>query len=318
MSEPLVTTETANTIPGTLREQAQHFVLSINEREKRGTYIFFCFCFLILSGTHVSESKKQECKTATKDVVFLLDTSGSVGAVAFEEVLNFTKAIVSTFRIGPQNTLVGIETFASIVHHQFALDVNKNMATLLTAIDSIPYQSGGTNIVAGLEYVIKNSFKAGGRRNADKILILVTDGQTYSPNATAMQVKSLRKTNIKVFCIGVGLYVDPKELQHIASGANHTLLIKDYDSLSNTIRKLHAAICKVSRNRKAPVYLRDFIHGFEYLEVAILTLVTVIAIGAFGCCCRFCVLFAKRREREEEEKPKRQQPCKRPKDWPSY
>ncbi|XP_062568078.1 collagen alpha-1(XII) chain-like [Saccostrea cucullata] len=304
-----------------------------------------------MSGSHVSESRKQECKSASTDVVFLLDSSGSVGSENFKKILNFTKAIVSRFTVGPHNTLVGIETFASTVHHQFALDANKNMATLLTAVDNVPYQTGGTNIEAALKYVNDYSFKPGGRRNAEKILILITDGQTYSPNGTAIQAKSLRKTNIKVFCIGIGHSINSKELQHISSGADHTFLIEDFNSLTTAIKVMHSVICKansrittakqsrteerkrnvtakattklkttmqVSKNIKAPVYLRDVIHGFEYLEVTVLSIVSVIAMGAFGCCCRFCFIFAKRKETEEEEKPKRKPPCKRPKGWPSY
>lgn len=174
----------------------------------------------------------------------MLDSSGSVGQTSFQKMLNFTKAVVSNFAIGPRNTQVGIETFSSILHHQFAMNVNKNLRSLLTAIDKIPYQSGGTYIGLALEYATKHSFHAGGRQGADKILILITDGRSTSPNATAVQVKLLHRANISVFCVGVGQFIDKTELQQIANKASRTLFIQNFDFISKIIRKLYTTICK--------------------------------------------------------------------------
>jgi uncharacterized protein YegL len=158
-------------------------------------------------------------------------------------MLNYTKAVVSNFVIGPNNVRVGIETFSSTLHHQFALNENRNLTSLLAAIDKIPYQTGSTYINLALEYAMKHSVKDGGRKNVDKILILITDGQSSSLNATAIQVHSLHRTKIRVFCIGVGRSVNKKELQEISNKASRTLFIQDFNFISMT-GKLFSTICK--------------------------------------------------------------------------
>uniref|UniRef100_K1QYC9 Cartilage matrix protein n=1 Tax=Magallana gigas TaxID=29159 RepID=K1QYC9_MAGGI len=96
--------------------------------------------------------------------------------------LKAIKSFISMFDIGPRNTRVGIETFATTVNHQFALGDHQTVASLITAIDKIPYQTGGTQITTALAYAATNSFNTGGRRLADKILILVTDGRSIKPS----------------------------------------------------------------------------------------------------------------------------------------
>lgn len=185
-----------------------------------------------------------DCETAPKDVVFLLDTSGSVGPSNFKLTLEAIKSFVSMFDIGPKNTRVAIETFATSVHHQFALNDYQTEASLLTAIDKIPFQSGGTQINTALAYAATYSFKNGGRLFADKVLILVTDGLSRNMNATVIRANNLQKHGINVFCLGVGAYVDIKELQAITKHRNRVFQVRDFNTLSHFIGNIRSTICK--------------------------------------------------------------------------
>lgn len=148
------------------------------------------------------------------------------------------------FDIGPRNTRVGIETFATTVNHQFALGDHQTVASLITAIDKIPYQTGGTQITTALAYAATNSFNTGGRRLADKILILVTDGRSYDINTTVIQANNLQKQGINVFCLGVGAYVDIKELQAITKHRGRVLQVQDFNTLSHFIGNFRSTVCK--------------------------------------------------------------------------
>lgn len=182
--------------------------------------------------------------TEPKDVVFMLDASGSVGQTNFHTMLSSTKTLVSNFVIGPRHIRVAFETFASTVHHEFALNVHSSLEALLKAIGDIQFHSGGTAISTALEYAVNSSFKIGGRMHADKILVLITDGRSYNTNMSAIQGSHLQKMNVKVFCIGVGSYVNQTELELIAKNRNHVLRANNFTDLVQLMDTIYTKVCR--------------------------------------------------------------------------
>ena len=49
------------------------------------------------------------------DIVFVIDSSGSIGLSHFQQALNFTADLVSEFRIGPDFTHIGVITYSGYV-----------------------------------------------------------------------------------------------------------------------------------------------------------------------------------------------------------
>ena len=49
------------------------------------------------------------------DIVFVIDSSGSIGSSHFQQALNFTADLVSEFRIGPDFTHIGVITYSGYV-----------------------------------------------------------------------------------------------------------------------------------------------------------------------------------------------------------
>ena len=49
----------------------------------------------------------------SKDVIFVLDDSGSIGLTNFKHAIDFVRAIVSALDIGPHNSQVGLLVFSS-------------------------------------------------------------------------------------------------------------------------------------------------------------------------------------------------------------
>ena len=45
------------------------------------------------------------------DIVFVIDSSGSIGVFQFQQALNFTANLVSEFRIGKDFTRIGVITY---------------------------------------------------------------------------------------------------------------------------------------------------------------------------------------------------------------
>ena len=91
-----------------------------------------------------------ECQTRGIDLIFVLDSSGSVGSSNFQNVRSFVSNLVSQLEIGPDNTQVGLINFGSSTRIEFHLNTHQDSSSLLQAIANILYTGGGTNIAAAL------------------------------------------------------------------------------------------------------------------------------------------------------------------------
>ncbi|XP_062570641.1 collagen alpha-1(XX) chain-like [Saccostrea cucullata] len=270
-------------------------------------------------GFGIVRSKK--CSTKRADIVFLLDSSGSVGATNFQKQLDFVRKLANLFVIGPGNVQIGIETFSTTFHHQFFLNKYTIKTSLLQAIDKIPYQAGSTHTDLALTNVMEHDFKptAGARDHVVSILIVMTDGMSNNANATTLQAKKLHEMNIRTFVIGIGSGINLAELRLIASDPQKVFTVSNFDALNTLELEIMKTTCEVSYGNDPPaVYLKDVIHWIEYIEISVLALIIFVIIGFLGCCCRFCFFFAKRHEEEEEEAKYRKRVLQHPQNLSSF
>ena len=77
------------------------------------------------------------------DIVFVVDSSGSIQAGPFQVALNFVADLVPYFRIGEDFTHVGVITYNSDPTGRIALDDYFDASDLSAAIRSIGYTGGG-------------------------------------------------------------------------------------------------------------------------------------------------------------------------------
>lgn len=68
---------------------------------------------------------------------------------------------------------------------------------------------GGTNTSFGIQFVRENSFEPqnGGRQNATRIVIVITDGQSADQAATKHEAQLLHQQGVQVYAVGVGSQV---------------------------------------------------------------------------------------------------------------
>ena len=161
------------------------------------------------------------CETRGIDLIFVLDSSGSVGSSNFQNVRNFVSNLVSQLEIGPDNTQVGLLNFASSPRIEFHLNTHQDNSSLVRAIANIPYTSGGTNTAAALTTLLSEFSTVNGARplqeGIPRVAIVVTDGQSNSRTATITAASNLHASNIIVYAVGVGSGIDIVELNAIAS-----------------------------------------------------------------------------------------------------
>ena len=98
------------------------------------------------------------CIAKVADIVFVVDTSGSIGRPNFERIKEFIKSVVLTFDVDSRYTRVGLIEFSTTPRIEFKLNEKTNITDLLEAISNITYSGGGTSTSDALELMRVEGF----------------------------------------------------------------------------------------------------------------------------------------------------------------
>ncbi|KAF3850310.1 hypothetical protein F7725_020029 [Dissostichus mawsoni] len=172
--------------------------------------------FLILPPLPHCFSAETKCKTTAKaDLVLLVDGSWSIGRINFKTIRNFIARMYS----GDPKT-------------EWHLNAHRTKASLLVAIEQLPYKGGNTMTGMALNFILQENFKTsvGMREDARKIGILITDGK--SQDEIVFTSQSLRESGIELYAVGVK-NADEGELRSIASDPDdiHMYNVNDFKFL---------------------------------------------------------------------------------------
>ncbi|XP_067652406.1 collagen alpha-1(XII) chain-like [Haliotis asinina] len=204
------------------------------------------FFILLLMSVSALGDVTNECSTSAQaDIVFLLDTSGSVGPTNFAEEVSFVSDFVQGFSVGPSAMQFSVVLFSTNVANQFNLNRYNNRADLVKAIQSVRYLDGATNTASALTFVRENSFLAsnGGRSGATQILIVITDGRSANMNSTASEASLLHQDGVKVISVGVGSGISMEELRAIASDNSLVFTAANFSALGIVKNEIQNKTC---------------------------------------------------------------------------
>ena len=97
---------------------------------------------------------------AKADVVFVLDSSGSVGSANWQLMLTFVQNVVNKFTIGRNHVQVGVDIFGTSVSTQIKLNSYDSKAQILSAVRRIGFLNSFTNTFLAIQHMTKNSFSS--------------------------------------------------------------------------------------------------------------------------------------------------------------
>jgi Mg-chelatase subunit ChlD len=185
-------------------------------------------------------------KELAADIYFLGDSSNSIASPGWQKELNFITKVTEAFRLGPDDVQVGFGIFSTNFKHIFNLDGYTDQAALARAVLSTTQLKSNTYTFDALDAVNNNGYLTnpafGGGRNVPKILIVITDGQSQDIARTIQAASNLRKNNITIFSVGVGL-TNAIELQGIAGNAGNVFSVRTF-ALLDTIRgEITQSVC---------------------------------------------------------------------------
>ena len=147
----------------------------------------------------------------TRDVVFVIDTSYSIGYSTFQLVREMTENITVNLKVNSPKTLFGLITFDNYARIGFNISKYTDLSILLQAINpGLQYYSGYyTNTASALNLLLSGGVDGGFlqlRNNTSKVAIVITDGYSRSYYSLQSAANSLHAANIyDVYVIGIGV-----------------------------------------------------------------------------------------------------------------
>ena len=184
------------------------------------------------------------CETGL-DLIFVLDSSGSIGSFNFVTMKNFVANVTANFEITANSTRVGLIRFSDTASILIPLGSNNNTQQLTTAINSVVYIGGNTRTDLALDLVPTAFNNSRINEGIPRVVILLTDGRSNNPTLTAQAAPRVHNDSIEVYSVGIGEGIDETELHIIASDPSYVYLITDFspEAFAEELRPLQLTAC---------------------------------------------------------------------------
>ncbi|KAE9552758.1 hypothetical protein FO519_004020 [Halicephalobus sp. NKZ332] len=125
------------------------------------------------------EIPNDESDTTKGDVLFLLDSSSSIGPEQFQKAVRLVSQTVLNFNnIGPTGIQISLVQYNREPFLEFSFRRHNCLSSLLEDINDTEFMNGVSNLGRALEKVMKFAFtqSRGDRPDAENVLVLLTDG----------------------------------------------------------------------------------------------------------------------------------------------
>uniref|UniRef100_A0A3P9L0Q4 VWFA domain-containing protein n=1 Tax=Oryzias latipes TaxID=8090 RepID=A0A3P9L0Q4_ORYLA len=181
-----------------------------------------------------------QCKIA--NIAFLLDGSGSVSGTDFSKMKVFVTNLISSL----QQEDFAVAQFSGSYETYFDFNTYSPY-NWRTKVNNINQMNGGTYTAQAIKNIV-GVFSGTFASNADKILIVITDGESSDPENLPSAIYQAQSANIVRYAIGVGSafksYSGKRELDSIASypPQKHVFQVESFQALDNIRKTLQSQI----------------------------------------------------------------------------
>lgn len=163
------------------------------------------------------------------DVIFMLDSSGSIRESNFNQIKQFLRHFTSEVNVKSCNWKVGILKYGS--SPEIVLDLNQGIDNLnvASAIDKLQYGYGYTDTATALQVVRKYMFTSiyGDRKNARNVLIVITDGiSNVLTEKLAQELRIVEAEQLHIIPVGVA-FNNKADLRYLATDKKKGIFYAD-------------------------------------------------------------------------------------------
>ncbi|XP_021093187.1 integrin alpha-X [Heterocephalus glaber] len=211
---------------------------SVHQACRQNMYLMG-LCFLLASPAQRRErlpDALQECPRQDQDIVFLVDGSGSITPREFGTMINFVKSVMSQFQ--RPSTQVSLVQFSNRFQIHFTFNDFASSSDPLSLLNPVHQLQGLTYTATAIRNVINQLFttQSGARRDATKVLIVITDGRKEGDFLEYKDVIPMAEAaGVMRYAIGVGKAFQTKgslnELNQIASNPSYIFKVENFDAL---------------------------------------------------------------------------------------
>merc|ERR1719316_267413 len=189
--------------------------------------------------------KPAEPTCASKvDIVLVLDGSGSVKTEGWTKISAFAKLVVGKIKFGEEHAKVGLVQFSS--EAKLFQGLTATSSEIDTGLAGMAWLKGSTNTAEAL--VLAREIFLNGRKDAQGIVVVITDGMPSSKYLTSTAVARIKDQGVKVVFVAIGSSVNERVLGHWASWPPHENIITatGFDKLDEAkVTDLISTICPV-------------------------------------------------------------------------
>uniref|UniRef100_A0A2R9BJ27 Collagen type VI alpha 6 chain n=1 Tax=Pan paniscus TaxID=9597 RepID=A0A2R9BJ27_PANPA len=225
-----------------IKEANQTQLREIAGEEKRVYYVHNFDALKDIRNQVVQEICTEEaCKDMKADIMFLVDSSGSIGPENFSKMKTFMKNLVSKSQIGPDRVQIGVVQFSDINKEEFQLNRFMSQSDISNAIDQMAHIGQTTLTGSALSFVSQYfSPTKGARPNIRKFLILITDGEAQDIVKEPAVV--LRQEGVIIYSVGV-FGSNVTQLEEISGRPEMVFYVENFDILQRIEDDLVFGIC---------------------------------------------------------------------------
>ncbi|XP_036386391.1 von Willebrand factor A domain-containing protein 1-like isoform X2 [Megalops cyprinoides] len=189
------------------------------------------------------------------DVLFLLDSSGSVSSFEFHRMLRFLSELLRPFSLGPGQVRVGLLQVGTEPRLEFGFGAHSTQRSLQGALQATVQLQGDTNTAAALrlaqEQVLVPGGPGGARAGLPRVLVWLTDG--VQPGAVEGPMADLREEGVAVLAVSTG-HANYQVLRRVVTPPSDShLYFVDIEDISLITKDLRDAIIELIRAERLQV-----------------------------------------------------------------
>ena len=182
------------------------------------------------------------CKDIPGDLLFLIDSSGSIRQDDYQKMKDFMKAVIGKSQVGQEMVHVGVMQFSTIQMLEFRLNNFYDKGDMWKAIDNMQQLGGGTHTGQALTDIsLYFDPASGGRPGMRQNLIVITDGESQDQVKGPAEV--LRKKGVTIFSIGL-LDANTTQLLEISGSDDFVFTVRNFDALKDLESELALQLCE--------------------------------------------------------------------------
>lgn len=168
------------------------------------------------------------------DAAFLLDDSGSISANNFRQMTNEVQALFLNENAFTSDDRISLFTFNSRVNRHFSF------LNPLLAAERLPRQVGGSTALNQAIAQGNHEFEQYGRKNAKKVMVVLTDGHNNVSGPPEVQlIQQAKENDVTIFSIGVGNNLNQRFLENIAKETDGEFFhISNFQQLAEIFEKI--------------------------------------------------------------------------------